>query len=342
MPIITVQELIDNGVHFGHRTSRWNPKMAPYIYGKRNTIHIIDLRSTVRGLVRGCHYVQKVASEGRDVLFVGTKRGAKAIVSSIANSANMPCVVERWLGGTLTNFETIRRRLVRLEELEAIEESGEVENLSKKMLSKHNREKRKLLKNLGGIRRMSSLPGALIVVDPKREHIAVKEANRMGIPVISLIDTDCDPDFVDIAIPGNDDSMRSVETILGRMANAIQTGTRAGRSRPASAGSDEALADAMRVAGGGKSKGKKVVVRRRSGPAPASPVPTAPVPAEVAPAEAAPAAEAPAEPAPAAEAPAPAAEASTSAEATADKPAEAAPAEVAPAPVADGGDKPAS
>ena len=278
LPIVTVQELIDNGVHFGHRASRWNPKMQPFIHGKRNTIHIIDLRATVRGLVRAVNFVQRIAGEGRDVLFVGTKRGAKQVVQAVAGTCGMPCVTERWLGGTLTNFETIRKRLVRLEELEALEGSDEFAIMSKKDLSRHNREKRKLLKNLGGIRRMSNLPGTLIVVDPRREAIAVKEANRTGIPVVALLDTDCDPELVDIAIPGNDDSMRSVETILKRLSEAVATGARMAKARgvqplPAPGARDEALADSLRVAGSAGRTSKKVVVRRRTmRPQPGAPV----------------------------------------------------------------------
>lgn len=274
MPIVTVQELIDNGVHFGHRSSRWNPKMAPFIYGKRNTIHIIDLRATVRGLVRAVNFVNRIASEGREILFVGTKRGAKQVVQAMASSCAMPVVTERWLGGTLTNFETIRKRLVRLEELEAFEGSDEFLALSKKDVAKHHREREKLEKNLGGIRKMSSLPGAIVVVDPRRETIAVKEANRVGVPVVALIDTDCDPDVVDIAIPGNDDSMRSVETILKRLAEAVLAGARSAKARgiqpmTATPGSrDEALADSLKVAGSSGRGGKKVVVRRRTAPTP--------------------------------------------------------------------------
>ncbi|MCK6481991.1 MAG: 30S ribosomal protein S2, partial [Planctomycetes bacterium] len=269
MPIVTVQELIDNGVHFGHRASRWNPKMEPFIYGKRNTVHIIDLRATVRGLVRASNFLQRVAGEGRDVLFVGTKRGAKQVVMAASNICGMPSVTERWLGGTLTNFETIRKRLARLEELETLEASDEFAAMSKKDLSRHNREKRKLTKNLSGIRRMSSLPGAMVVIDPRREAICVKEANRVGIPVVALIDTDCDPDLVDIAIPGNDDSMRSVETILKRLSEAVALGAKSAKARgiqttAAPGARDDALADAMRVAGPGGRGGKKVVVRRRT------------------------------------------------------------------------------
>ncbi len=162
MSQVNVQELLDSGVHFGHRTSRWNPKMKPFLRGKRNTIHIIDLKATVRGLVRATHFLRAVTGEGYDVLFVGTKRSAKNVIREEAMRAEMPFVTERWLGGTLTNFETIRGRLNRLEELEGVETSGEIAGYTKKALSRHNREKRKLLKNLSGIRNMSSLPGAVV------------------------------------------------------------------------------------------------------------------------------------------------------------------------------------
>ena len=224
MPIVTVQELIDNGVHFGHRASRWNPKMAPYIHGKRNTVHIIDLRSTVRGLVRACHFLQRIAADGRDILFVGTKRGAKAVVLTVATNCGMPCVTERWLGGTLTNFETIRKRLLRLEELETFEASEEFLAQRKKDIARHHREKRKLLKNLGGIRKMSSLPGALVVIDPKKEAIAVKEANRTGIPVVAMADTNCNPNLLDYPIPCNDDAIRAVRLVTARVADAVLEG----------------------------------------------------------------------------------------------------------------------
>jgi small subunit ribosomal protein S2 len=329
LPIVTVQELIDNGVHFGHRASRWNPKMAPFIHGKRNTVHIIDLRSTVRGLVRACHFLQRIASEGRDVLFVGTKRGAKAVVQATATNCGMPAVTERWLGGTLTNFETIRRRLVRLEELEAFENSDDFLAQRKKDIAKHHREVRKLTKNLGGIRKMSSLPGCLVVIDPRREAISVKEANRIGIPVVALLDTDCDPDVIDIAIPGNDDSMRSVETILRRLSEAVSLGAKSAKARgvqPAVApgARDDALADSLRVAGSAGKGAKKVLVRRRTAPGEGGPggggggrggrggpgggrtggPRTAAAPATAAPAAAAPATGAPAEPAGGAEPPA--------------------------------------
>jgi small subunit ribosomal protein S2 len=254
--IVQVTDLIEAGVHFGHRASRWNPKMRPYIYGKRNLIHIIDLRETVRGMLRAHRYLAKVASAGSLVLFVGTKRQAKEAIEREAARCGMPFVSERWLGGTLTNYRTIRDRLKRLQELEAmwlpgnenpakvdlpsymktmLNESGklelskapetaEIRGYSKKMVATLNRELTKIQRNLSGIRDMNRLPDALIVVDPKREHIAVKEAQRMGVATVALIDTDSDPDVVDLPIPGNDDSIRSIELILAKLADSVLEG----------------------------------------------------------------------------------------------------------------------
>src|SRR5438067_4888826 len=254
--IVQVQELIESGVHFGHRASRWNPKMRPFIYGKRNLIHIIDLRETVRGLLRAYRYLAKVASRNSLVLFVGTKRQAKEAVEREARRCGMPYVSERWLGGTLTNYRTIRDRLKRLQELEAmwlsagekadkvdmppymrtmLNEAGKLElskspetapirGYSKKMVATLNRELTKITRNLQGIREMNRLPDAMVVVDPHREDIAVKEAQRMGVTTVALIDTDSDPDTIDLPIPGNDDSIRSIELILAKLADAVLEG----------------------------------------------------------------------------------------------------------------------
>jgi small subunit ribosomal protein S2 len=255
--IVQVKDLIEAGVHFGHRASRWNPKMRPYIYGKRNLIHIIDLRETVRGLLRGYRYLAKTASNGSLVLFVGTKRQAKEAIEREATRCGMPFVSELWLGGCLTNYRTIRDRLKRLQELEAMwlpahenaaktdlptymrgmlnevsgkldltkaPESASIRGYSKKMVATLNRELTKIHRNLSGIREMTRLPDAIVVVDPKREHIAVKEAQRMGVATVALIDTDSDPDVVDLPIPGNDDSIRSIELMLGKLADAVLEG----------------------------------------------------------------------------------------------------------------------
>ncbi len=232
---LVVKELIDAGVHYGHRASRWNPKMKPYIYGKRNLIHIIDLKETVRGLLRAIKFFNRVASANGLILFVGTKRQAADTIIEQCGRSKMPYVTERWLGGTLTNFRTIRSRLERLEELEGILDGEQALSYSKKMISTLNRERRKIERNLSGIRHMNRLPEALLVIDPRREHIAVAEARKLGIKVVALLDTDCDPDMVDLPIPGNDDSMRSIELVVGRLTAAILEGHAAAPAEPAPA-----------------------------------------------------------------------------------------------------------
>ena len=222
--MVTLKDLVEAGVHFGHRVSRWNPKMRPYIYGRRNLIHIIDLRECVRGILRACKYLHRVASQGSLILFVGTKRQAREIITREAQRCGMPYVDERWLGGCLTNFRTVRSRLKRLEELEQLDQTGAIDTYSKKMRATLKREQRKIHRNLHGIREMNRLPEALVVVDPNREHNAVAEAQKLGIKVVSLIDTDCDPDKVDLPIPGNDDSMRSIELVIAKLADAILEG----------------------------------------------------------------------------------------------------------------------
>ena len=226
-----VRQLIKSGIHFGHRASRWNPKMKPYIFGKRNTIHIIDIRETVKGLLRAKRFIAKIVSSGEDVIFVGTKRQARIQIKEHATRVGMPWVTDRWLGGTLTNFRTIRSRLVRLEELEVAEADGSSQQYSKKMIATRTRERRKIQRNLAGIREMDRLPGAVIIVDVHRERNAVLEARKLGIPTICLIDTDSDPDFADIPIPGNDDAIRSIDTILQHLADAVEEGLR-GRKAP--------------------------------------------------------------------------------------------------------------
>jgi small subunit ribosomal protein S2 len=221
---LVVKDLIDAGVHYGHRASRWNPKMKPYIFGKRNLIHIIDLKETVRGLLRAIKFFQRIASSNGLILFVGTKRQAADTIIEQCTRSGMPFVTERWLGGTLTNFRTIRSRLQRLEELESILDGEQALSYSKKMISTLSRERRKIERNLSGIRHMNRLPEALFVIDPRREHIAVAEARKLGIKVVALLDTDCDPDMIDLPIPGNDDSMRSIELVIARLNEAIIEG----------------------------------------------------------------------------------------------------------------------
>lgn len=224
MSEINVKDILEAGVHFGHQVARWNPKMRPYIYGRRNKIHIIDLKETVRGLLRAQKYLQKVAASGSLILFVGTKRQAASSIVEAGEKTGMPFVAERWLGGTLTNFRTIRNRLNRLSELEALKESGELDTYSKKAQSRLLREYRKIHRNLGGIREMNRLPEVVVVIDPQKEHNAVHEAHLLGIKVVALIDTDSDPDVVDLPIPGNDDSMRSIKLITDHLADAIVKG----------------------------------------------------------------------------------------------------------------------
>ena len=226
-----VRQLIDCGIHFGHRVSRWNPKMAPYIFGKRNTIHIVDIRETVKGLLRAKKYIAQTVAKGNDVLYVGTKRQARMQIRQHAARVGMPFVAERWLGGTLTNFRTIRSRLARLEELEAAEADGTALEYSKKMIASRARELRKIRRNLEGIREMDKLPGAVIVIDVHRERNAVREARKLGIPTICLIDTDSDPDYADVPIPGNDDAIRAIETVLTHLTDAVEVGKR-GRTQP--------------------------------------------------------------------------------------------------------------
>jgi len=225
------RELINAGVHFGHGVSRWNPKMAPFIFTKRGNIHIIDIKKTLSGILIARKLLAEVVSSGKDVVFVGTKRQAQKAVQVVAEKCGMHYVSERWLGGMLTNFRTIRSRLQRLEQLEAMQENGELESESKKRASRLKREMRKIRSNLQGIRNMSRLPGAVVVVDAKKEYIALREAKKLGIATIGILDTDSDPDTVDVAIPANDDSIRAIELILNGLADAVAIGKTMGAAR---------------------------------------------------------------------------------------------------------------
>jgi len=218
------RELISSGVHFGHGISRWNPKMEPYIFGKRGMIHIINVKETLKGLLIGKKLLTNVVSSGKDVVFVGTKRQGQKAVMEVAEKCGMHYICERWLGGMLTNFRTVRSRLQRLEELEAMEANGKLEAESKKQGSRLKREMRKISTNLGGVRKMSRLPGAVVVVDVKKEIIALREAAKLGIATIGIIDTDSDPDNVDVAIPANDDSIKAIEILLNELAEAVALG----------------------------------------------------------------------------------------------------------------------
>lgn len=237
-----VKELIEAGIHFGQRKSSWNPKMKHYIFGVRNKIHIMDIRETIKGLLLAKKFITQTVAEGKDVVFVGTKRQARASIEKYAQDVKMPYVIERWLGGTLTNFRTIRDRLKRLDELEHIVETGQINSYSKKMASQLGREQKKISRNLQGIRAMDKLPGAVIVVDTNREVNALREARSLGIPTICLIDTDGDPDLADIPIPGNDDSMRSIEVIIRELCEAVTQG-KAGRTAAGEKPTDAAEGD---------------------------------------------------------------------------------------------------
>jgi small subunit ribosomal protein S2 len=224
MAVVTRRRLLEAGVHFGHQTRRWNPKMRRYLYGERAGIYIIDLEQTLDGLVRAYEFVRDLVKDGGTVLFVGTKKQAADIVAEHASRVRMPYVNTRWLGGMLTNFQTIRLRLGRLQELRRMEESGAFDFLPKKEVLKLRHEKGKLERNMGGIQDMTGLPQAVYVVDTLKEHIAVTEANKLGIPVIAIVDSNCDPDEVDYVIPGNDDAIRSVTLVTQLIADAIEEG----------------------------------------------------------------------------------------------------------------------
>ena len=224
MAVISMKQLLEAGVHFGHQTRRWNPKMAKYIFTERNGIYIIDLQKTVKKVDEAYAFLRDVAAEGKSVLFVGTKKQAQEAIKEEALRANMFYVNERWLGGMMTNFQTIQKRGNRLKELEAMEADGTFEVLTKKEVQGLRHEMEKLEKYLGGIKEMNKLPGALFVVDPRKERIAVAEARKLNIPIVAIVDTNCDPDEVDYVIPGNDDAIRAVKLLTGRMADAIMEG----------------------------------------------------------------------------------------------------------------------
>jgi small subunit ribosomal protein S2 len=224
MSVISMKQLLEAGVHFGHQTRRWNPKMAPYIFTERNGIYIIDLQKTVKKVEEAYNFVREVASQGSTILFVGTKKQAQEAVKEEAIRCDMYFVNERWLGGMLTNFQTIQKRINRLRELEDMEAKGTFEVLPKKEVITLRHEMERLQKFLGGIKNMGKLPGALFVIDPRKERIAVAEARKLGIPIVAIVDTNCDPDEVDVVIPGNDDAIRAVKLLTAKMADAVLEG----------------------------------------------------------------------------------------------------------------------
>ncbi len=268
------RNLINAGVHFGHGASRWNPKMKPYIFTKRGMIHIIDVKETLKGVILAKKLLTQIASEGKDVVFVGTKRQAQKTVIDMAEKCKMHYISNRWLGGTLTNFRTIRDRLKRLDELEAMAADGSIESESKKRASTLKRELRKIKSNLDGVRKMAQLPGVVVVVDVRREYLALREAKKLGIPTIGIIDTDSNPDTVDIAIPANDDSTKTIELILDELVLAVGAGKTMATTSKAAAGA---------VARPARSRKRSLARADGESPAAAAPKPAVAEPAQAAP-----------------------------------------------------------
>ena len=243
MAVISMKQLLEADVHFGHQTRRWNPKMAQYIFTERNGIYIIDLQKTVRKIDEAYMFVRDLALEGKSILFVGTKKQAQESIEAEAKRCGMYYVNNRWLGGTLTNFRTIQTRIKKLNEIDKMEKDGQFDVLPKKEVIKLCAEREKLLKNLGGIREMKKLPGALFVVDPRKERIAVQEARILGIPIVAFVDTNCDPDEIDYVIPGNDDAIRAVKLIAGKLADAVLEGKQGEQIEDEAAPAVEAAAE---------------------------------------------------------------------------------------------------
>jgi len=251
MAITTIKDLLEAGVHFGTRSSLWHPKMRPHVYGQRNGIHIIDLRETAKALIHAYHYVGKLARSNKSVLFVGTKRQAKEVVREAARSVGMPFVCERWLGGILTNNHTVRSSIRRLDQIEEEMARPDYHRASKKAQARYARERRRILRNLEGVRTMSKLPDALFIVDPGKESTAVREARRLDIPVIALVDSDCDPEQVNLPIPGNDDGIRSIQAVVRVLVEGIKAGRsqQVQRQEQAEDQADPAQASATEAAG---------------------------------------------------------------------------------------------
>jgi len=336
MAVVTMKQLLGAGVHFGHQTRRWNPKMRRFILGERNGIYLIDLRQTMKGIEESYAYTRDLVAGGGTILFVGTKKQTQGPVATYADACGMPYVNERWLGGMLTNFQTVSTRVKRMQEFEAMQKAGDFDAMPKKEALRHTRELEKLQRNLGGIRGLDHLPDAIFVIDTKKEHIAVTEANKLGLPIVAVVDTNCDPDVISHVIPGNDDAIRSGTLLCRVMAEAVVEGRFIAQQRPVKAPAPEAAAPAKSAA--------KI-------PAPPAAAPAAPAaPAAESPAPAAPAAPAPSAPPipppPASAAPAPAASAAPPippppASVAAPQPAPAPEAPAAPAPAAPPADAPA-
>lgn len=264
MAVVNMKELLEAGVHFGHQTRRWNPKMKQYLFGARNGIHIIDLQKTVRLFKTAYEFIVKTVSEGYSVIFVGTKKQGQDSIVEESERCGMFYVVNRWLGGTLTNFQTIREGVTRLKELETMKEDGSINRYTKKEILKMEKELFKLERNLGGIKNMDELPGALFVVDPKREKIAVREGRRLGIPVVAIADSNCDPDEIDFIVPGNDDAIRAIRLICSKIADACIEGHNLAEERlkaEAELRKEQKAAEAKAVASGeGEGEGPEVII----------------------------------------------------------------------------------
>lgn len=258
MSVISMKQLLEAGVHFGHQTRRWNPKMKQYIFTERNGIYIIDLQKTVKKVNEAYFFIRDIAIEGKPILFVGTKKQAQESVETEAKRCGQHFVSNRWLGGMLTNFKTIRTRIEKLESIEKMEETGEINLLPKKEIVKLMHEKEKLEKNLGGIRNLNEKPGALFIVDPRKERIAVSEAHKMGIPVVAIVDTNCDPDEIDYPIPGNDDAIRAVKLIVSKMADAILEGKQGEQLEDEAVEAEEVVSDEQVEAEAAEAIGEEV------------------------------------------------------------------------------------
>jgi small subunit ribosomal protein S2 len=263
---LTMRDMMEAGVHFGHQTKRWNPKMKPYIYGARNGIHIIDLQHSVRAFRRAFDFLVSTVAASRPVLFVGTKKQAQDVIRDEAMRSGEFYVTNRWLGGTLTNFHTVKGSIERLQMIEKMSTDGTFERMTKKEVIGITREQEKLEKALGGIKNMGELPGAVFIIDVVKEHIAVSEARKLEIPIVAIVDTNCDPDLIDYAIPGNDDAIRSIRLFAGKVSDACQLGHKLSRERATQARSSGEAAEAqtIRVSSGGEGPRVEVVSRRRA------------------------------------------------------------------------------
>ncbi len=265
---LTMRDMMEAGVHFGHQTTRWNPKMKPYIFGARNGIHIIDLQYSVKAFKRAFDFLVRTVAEGKPVLFVGTKKQAQDVVREESTRGGQFYVTNRWLGGTLTNFHTVKGSIERLQAIEKMSTDGTFERLTKKEVIRITREQEKLEKALGGIKSMGELPGAVFIVDVVKEHIAVSEARKLEIPIVAMVDTNCNPDLINYAIPGNDDAIRAIRLFAAKVADACIIGQRVAReraatSRSSSASDGESAVQTIRVSSGGEGPKVEVVSRRR-------------------------------------------------------------------------------